>query len=102
MIWWPADDCITCVECHGRSHDAIEEKGKKILLECNYCGLRQWATNAPSKPRDDTPRMTTGRYSGKTLAEIDASPNGRRYLEAVAKNDERLREAVSRYLAASQ
>lgn len=102
MIWWPADNCITCVECGSRSHDAVRSRGKQALLECNYCGLKQWASNAPPKPKDEVHRMESGRFRGMTFKEIDSLPNGRRYLEAIMKNDEKLREAVSRHLAASQ
>ena len=102
MIWWRADDCITCDACHGRCHDAVEKRGKATLLECNYCGLRQLAYNAPEPPMDMTARMNNGRFAGMTIYEIDKQKNGRRYLEHIVKTKGELCEVVSKYLAASQ
>lgn len=102
MIWWPADDCIDCAECHGRCHDAIRTRGKATLLECNYCGLKQWAYNAPPEPVDDRPRMSSGRFAGMTFDEIENQRHGRKYLEHLVKTKGEHSEAAERHLAASQ
>jgi len=99
---WPVDDFITCWQCHGRSHDAWERRGKRTLLRCNYCGTGEWVYNAPDPPQDTVFRMTEGRFSGMSLEQIDKQPNGRRYLEHIRDTHATLREVVSRYLAALQ
>lgn len=100
MTYWPADDVITCSQCDARSHDAVEEKGRKTLLVCNFCGLGEWTYNAPKRPADRFHRMESGRYEGMTLDEIDKLPNGRRYIEALKET--KLSEVVFKYLAALQ
>lgn len=102
MNWWKADDVISCDRCGSRCHDAVSQRGRMTLLVCNDCGLGEWSGNAPPPPRDDTPRMTTGRYAGMTLAEIREQPEGLRYLQWVKDNQPQLREAVLQCLAASQ
>lgn len=100
--WWKADDVISCDRCQGRCHDAVDQRGRKTLLVCNYCGLGEWAYGAPEAPRDESPRMASGRYAGMTLTEISKQDGGLRYLEWIRDNQPELREAVLRCLAASQ
>jgi uncharacterized protein YbaR (Trm112 family) len=110
VICWNADNVISCPQCKGRSHDAVRDERRKPpwaserseLLVCNFCGLGRWVNNAPPAPFGDEARFQSGRYAGKTIPEVDAMPNGRRYLQAIRDQNKELCEVVSRYLAASQ
>jgi hypothetical protein len=44
-------------------------------------------------------RFKHGRFVGMTLKEADSQPNGRKYLEWMAQNNEALSETISKHLA---
>jgi len=89
-----------CYRCQGRAFEEADDEG---LVECVWCGARE-RLQRPRRPRPepaanrDAFRFKYGRYAGKTFAEVDAEPNGRRYLEWIRSSNERLRDSVAAYL----
>ena len=90
------DPCHRCAatawECIG---EFVPKKGRRDdVLECAFCGLRT-RVPAPYRPvarplRASAAEFTfaTGRFQGLTLAEVDAEPNGRRYLDVMRGTNE--------------
>lgn len=98
-----ADGILTCYNCNGQAHDAIDEWKGKALLECCYCNVRMWTSAFRFPETEDAGfRLKAGRHAGKTLAEVEAEPNGRQYLRWLAENDSKLRQRITDHLAASQ
>lgn len=102
----------SCCRCHATSWEQIGEfvprNGKpQDVLECAFCGERI-RVDAPfrRKPRSqplveaEEFRFQYGRFQGLTLAEADAEPNGRRYLEVMRDRNEKLKERITEYLTA--
>jgi hypothetical protein len=98
-----------CDRCNARSWEVIGEfvprKGRpQDVVECAFCGVRlrveQQGRSAMSEPLVDTGefRFQHGRFKGLTFAEVDAEPNGRRYLEIMQGSNEKLRERITKYL----
>ncbi len=90
-------ECVGTLTSHkGRTHDVVE---------CCFCGnLRR--VDAVARPPAVTPRadrgefrFAFGRFSGLTIAEADAQPNGRRYLEVLRDTNAKLRDRIEEYLA---
>lgn len=98
------DGHITCYRCKGTARDVISERRGEVLSECCYCGAMEWCV-AMKKHITGTPTETSefrfkhGRFAGMTLKEADEQPNGRKYLEWMAQNNEALRATISRHLA---
>lgn len=101
---------IRCYRCSASSWECIGEfvpmTGKRQdVLECAFCGVRMRveaaAVPAAAKQPADTAefRFQYGRFKGMTLAEADAEPNGRRYLEHLRDTNEKLRKRIAEYLA---
>ena len=103
-----ADPCYRCAatawECIG---DFTPGKGRpEDVLECAFCGVRV-RVPAVARPQaaklhadHDAFRFQFGRFVGMTLAEADTQPNGRKYLEHLAINNDKLRERIAEYLKA--
>lgn len=107
--FYPAD--LPCHRCHATAWECIGEfvprKGRKDdVLECAFCGLRT-RVPAPYRPVTQPTRggaeftFPDGRFAGLTLAEADAQPNGRRYLEVLRDSNEKLRGRITEYLSQS-
>lgn len=97
-----ADGILTCYNCDGQAHDAIDERKGEALLECCYCGVRIW-TSAFRFPEKKTTgiRLRFGRHAGKTYDEVAVEPNGEQYLRWLASTNEKLRPSIDEYLAAA-
>lgn len=107
-------DKVSCSRCGAAAHDLADEatdrRGNRTwLLQCVFCGGldRIDAPATTPEPVDLPPaepevfRFKHGRFTGMTLAEADAQPNGRRYLEWMLKNNKTLASRVAAYLRAS-
>ncbi len=102
-----------CDRCNARSWEVVGEfvprKGRpQDVVECAFCGVRLRVDQQPrspaSQPIVDTStefRFQHGRFAGMTFAEVDAEPNGRKYLEIMQGSNEKLRDRITAYLAAS-
>ena len=97
-----ADGILVCSQCYGTAHDLILENGKWSLLQCCYCNIGEWTDQRKPETKREGFRLKFGRHAGKTLAEVLSEPNGRQYLEWLAKTNEKLREIIRDHLAASQ
>ena len=97
----------SCYRCHATAWECIgsfvPRKGKpEDVIECAFCGVRLRVEAAPPRPQpsDGTDfRFQFGRFKGMTLAEADALPNGRRYLEVMRDTNEKLKERITEYLS---
>lgn len=101
-VW---DNKHTCSRCQAMAHDVIRDERTYAVLECCFCGQMDRVAPLmrdvrPTPKADPEFRMPTGRFVGKTLAEVDAEPRGREYLEFVRKTNEALRPAIEVYLFA--
>jgi len=98
------DGHISCYRCNGTARDVIGERRGEVLSECCYCGAMELCA-ATKKRITGTPAETSefrfkhGRFAGMTLKEADAQPNGRKYLEWMAQNNDALRATISMHLA---
>lgn len=101
---------LVCYRCNASTWECIGEfvphKGRpQDVLECAFCGVRSRvdAASRPaavSQPADrDEFRFQFGRFKGCTFAETDAQPNGRRYLEVMRDENDKLRERITEYLS---
>lgn len=97
-----ADGVLTCYNCDGQAHDAIDEWKGKALLECCYCNVRVWTSAFQFPKKKNTGiRLQHGRHAGKTYDEVAAEPNGIQYLRWLASTNEKLRPSINEYLAAA-
>lgn len=99
-----------CSRCGGGAHEIMyETQDGLVMMWCCYCGLREPIPRraverhlshaaAPEQSHDKF-RFRFGRFKGMTIAEADAQPNGRPYLEWMAKNNDSLKERITEYLA---
>lgn len=104
-------DAATCSRCRSGVHDLMDEstdrRGNRTwLLQCALCGGLDRIDAPATSERPPEPeasaaeafRFQHGRFAGLTLAEADAQPNGRRYLEWMLKNNKALAPRVAEYL----
>jgi Zn ribbon nucleic-acid-binding protein len=103
-------DRHTCTRCGYAAHDVIDDEPRYALLECVYCGFtirvdplgRERSTPEATKERLVSEatlfRFPSGRFSGKTLQEVDAEENGRRYIEFVKQSNPDWRSMIEAYL----
>jgi hypothetical protein len=102
------DGHLTCDRCGASAHDAIDERRGEMLAECCFCGAMEWC-KAPQRKAESTEpavdsvefRFRFGRFAGKTLAETDAMPNGRKYLEWMVTNNDLLRDRIAAFFKRS-
>lgn len=100
-----------CYRCNAVAWEQIGEFVPRTgrpqdVLACTFCGVRI-RVDAPFRRRPRAQplvdaeefRFQFGRFQGMTLAEADAEPNGRRYLEVMRDQNEKLRERINEYLA---
>lgn len=105
-----SDPCYRCkATAWEATGDEATVKGKPHdVVACAFCGVRMRvdAAAVPVAAKRQTGTATEfrfqfGRFAGKTFAEADAEPNGRRYLEHLRDTNEKLRGRIEEYLAAS-
>jgi len=101
---------LACYRCHASRWECIGQfvphKGPtQDVLECAFCGVRERVPAAARPAAVAEPPAATGefrfqfgRFKGLTLAEADAEPNGRRYLEVLRDTNDKLRERITEYL----
>lgn len=101
-----------CYRCHATHWEAIDtrmvrERGRSVphdVVECCFCGVMELvpavARAAAVVPKSSHLefRFQFGRFTGLTFAEVDAEPNGRRYLEVLRDTNDKLRERITEYL----
>lgn len=91
--------------CGGTTNDIIDEAGGQWLLECCFCGTKQWvpAIKGYLKPRQEEFRFRDGRFAGLTITEAHLEPRGPDYLKWAAESHPRpmVREAVKTWIASS-
>jgi hypothetical protein len=82
-------DTPPCYRCEGTV--AVHLDGRSAA--CVYCNARMTLAKEPPAPPPppEEHRFTAGRFAGLTLAEALEQPNGRRYLEHMAREDAALR-----------
>jgi hypothetical protein len=93
-------DVAVCERCNASAHEEVDEIKGHVILGCCFCGMRVRVNGKAIRrqvQRGDF-RFASGRFKGMTLAEADAEPNGRKYLEWLHANDAKLREVVAAYL----
>ena len=96
-----------CYRCKAHAWERVGEfvpiKGKPYeLVQCAFCGVLLHVDPVPGASSGDSEfRFQFGRFAGKTFAEADAEPNGRRYLEHLRDTNEKLRGRIEEYLAAT-
>lgn len=99
-----------CYRCSATAWELIggfvPHRGKpQDVVECAFCGVRlrveAAAMPVPAKrqPDADEFRFQYGRFAGKTLAEVAAEPNGRRYLEVMRGTNEKMRGRIEQFFA---
>ena len=89
--------------CHGSASDILDELRGQWLLECCFCGTKQWvpAIKGHLEPRQEEFRFRDGRFAGLTIAEASREPRGPDYLKWAAESHPRpmVREAVKTWIA---
>lgn len=94
-----------CYRCKAHAWERVGEfvpiKGKPYeLVQCAFCGVLLRVDLVPGHAPDASEfRFQFGRFKGMTLAEAEAEPNGRRYLEHLRDTNEKLRDRVASYLS---
>lgn len=99
-----------CYRCGANGWGIIEtrevrDRGRVVredVVECVFCGVLEAFPAVERSPRQDPSsefRFQYGRFAGMTLAEADAQPNGRRYLEHMRDTNEKLRGTIEDYLS---
>jgi len=96
------DNHVACHRCMASCHDIVDDSGKDWLIECAFCGLKEWfpAIEGYLQPREVGFVFRDGRFSGKTVEEAFDLPRGRDYVEWAAKEHKRpiVREACEKFL----
>lgn len=102
---------IRCYRCEASAWEIVGERelrinGRRIredVVQCAFCGVFDAVAatgyRPPAAKSQDGFRFQYGRFAGMTLAEADAQPNGRRYLEHMRDTNEKLRGPIVEYLS---
>lgn len=74
-----------CPRCKAVAWEHVElftrpRQKDKDIIACCFCGYRLRVKARPAT-QQGVFRFTSGRFEGMTLEEVEAQPNGRRYLE---------------------
>jgi len=100
------DNTYACLDtsCAAECHDILDDHRGQWLLECCFCGTRQWEKAIAcviQEPEPDAFRFRDGRCAGLTIDEAAATPRGADYLAWAAESHPRpaVREAVKTWLA---
>lgn len=99
----PLLDVAECSRCFAACHDVLQY-GTRALVACSFCGMRirigpVYEPLESERPnRSGSPCFESGRYAGKSIAQVDAEPNGRAYLEFQIQGAHPLRPAIEAYL----
>lgn len=99
-----AEPCHRCnATCWEWIGDFTPVKGSpEDVVACAFCGLRVRVKQSKRQVFGGSDwRFQYGRFKGMTLAEADAEPNGRRYLEILRDSNEKLRDRIASYIAES-
>jgi hypothetical protein len=107
-------NCYRCeADCWDLAWNRWDSKGHDVeVLQCAFCGAletrplftrsatrsRASVAAAPSLPPDGEFVFDTGRFAGKTIAEVVAHPSGRQYLDWAAKNVEKWTGAIESFM----
>lgn len=100
-------DDAPCIDsnCQCSANDIIDESRGQWLLECCFCGTKQWvpAIVGYLKPRQEEFRFRDGLFAGMTIAEASLEPRGPDYLKWAADSHPRpvVREAVKTWIAST-
>jgi len=96
------DDIVECHRCGASCMDIVEEDGREWMIECCFCGLKQWHPSIQGhlKPKEKGFVFADGRFAGSTVEEAFATPRGREYVEWAAREHKRpsVRDACSKFL----
>jgi len=96
-----------CIDsnCRCSASDIIDESRGQWLLECCFCGTKQWvkAIAGHLEPRQEEFRFRDGRFAGLSIAEVSAQPRGKDYLKWASDGHPRpaVREAVKTWIASN-
>lgn len=96
------DGLLDCHRCFAACMDICDEAGAEWLVECCFCGLKQWTAGVKGhlKPRAEVFVFRDGRFAGRSIEEAAAEPRGMDYIAWAAKEHKRqsVREACEKYL----
>ena len=96
------DDGFICgdLSCGGTAGDVVAEDSGQWYVACCFCGTATWMTAPMQITGDAEFKFRGGQHHGKTLAEVQATGGGRRYLAWAAEKHPRqfVREAVKKWL----
>jgi len=96
------DNHVACHRCLAACHDIVDDDGKEWLIECAFCGLKEWfpAIEGYLKPKETGFVFRDGRFAGRTIDEAAADPRGMDYIAWAAKEHKRqiVREACEKFL----
>ena len=96
------DNHVACHRCLASCHDIVEDDGREWLIECAFCGLKEWspAIEGYLKPREVGFVFRDGRFAGKTIEEAADDPRGKEYIAWAAAEHKRpmVREACQKFL----
>lgn len=99
-----AEPCHRCGATAWEKIDqSVSRRGEvEDIVACVFCGLFVRVEASTEPPQTDGAgefRFLFGRFKGMTMAEADAEPSGRRYLEVLRDTNDKLRSRIERYLA---
>jgi len=96
------DNHVACHRCLAACHDIVDDDGKEWLIECAFCGLKEWlpAIEGYLKPKETGFVFRDGRFAGRTIEEAATDPRGMDYIAWAAKEHKRqiVREACEKFL----
>lgn len=100
-----------CYRCNAVAWEfdegVISRKGyPEDIVRCAFCCVRlrvpaskKQKTSQEVPAHDPEWRFQYGRFAGKTMAEVDSLPNGRRYMELLRDTNPKMSQKIEGYLA---